>query len=459
MTIAKYLSRHAEPEARAAAGLPGELGHVLVIPAYGESQSLFETLGSVPQGPAGDTLIVVVLNAREDSPAAIHAANAEVRDRLTAASAGPARPLASSDTAPIAELPMPRGRLVLIDRAAAGSFLPEGEGVGLARKIGNDFALSLHAEGRVASAWIHNTDGDVVLPNDYFDQLGRVSEAGSDDTAVYFFEHRFAEDPDLAEAGRLYEISLRYYTLGLAWAGSPYAYEAMGSCIAVRPAAYAAVRGFPKKDAAEDFYFLNKVAKVGAIHRLAGTPLLLEGRVSDRVPFGTGRALGDLVAKPRARSGFRLYHPMVFAHLAAWLSVLERTARSGGRVDLAVEEMPRDNPFFRAELLIEALERMGAFEAVREAIEKSSGDPATMLRHFHAWFDAFRTRKLVHALRDGGLPSPGYREALAEAPFTGLSATTEDDTEFLRQALVAEERKLAAAPAGWIEEAGGELPN
>jgi hypothetical protein len=141
---------------------------------------------------------------------------------------------------------------------------------------------------------------------------------------------------------------------------------------------------------------------------------------------------------------------MVFAHLAAWLSVLERTARSGGRVDLAVEELPKDNPFFQAGLLIEALERMGAFEAVREAIDKSSGDPETMLRHFHAWFDAFRTRKLVHALRDGGLPSPGYHEALAEAPFTGLSASTEADTEFLRQALAEEEKKLAASPAGWI---------
>ncbi len=449
MTIAKYLSHYAEPETRAAASLEGSLGHVLVVPAYGEDRNLVEMLGSVPEGPAGDTLIVVVLNAREDSPPKVHQANAQVRERLLAAAASPARELAASPA--ITELPMPRGRLVLIDRALPGSFLPEGQGVGLARKIGNDFALALHGAGRIASAGIHNTDADVLLPNDYFDQIQRPGKTGTEDdaAAVYFFEHRFAEDPGLAEAGRLYEISLRYYTLGLAWAGSPYAYESMGSCIAVRPPAYAAVRGFPKKDAAEDFYFLNKVAKVGAVRRLAGAPLLLEGRVSDRVPFGTGKALGDLVAKPRSRSGFRLYHPIVFAHLAAWLSVLERTARSGGRVDLAVDELPRDNPFFQAGLLIEALEKMDAFAAVRDAIEKSSGDPMTMLRHFHAWFDAFRTRKLIHALRDGGLASPGYREALAEAPFTGLSASTEEETEFLRRALAAEERKLAASPAGW----------
>ena len=443
-----YLSRWAEPEARAAEGLSAEYGHVLVIPAYGEDRSLIETLGSVPHGPAGDTLIVVVLNARQASSPDVHESNARVRERLAAAGAGPARELAASPA--VTEFPLPNGRLVLIDRALPDSFLPEGQGVGLARKIGNDFALALHGAGRVASPWIHNTDADVILPNDYFDQVVPLGDAGSGDAAaVYFFEHRFAEDPGLADAARLYEISLRYYTLGLAWAGSPYAYEAMGSCIAVRPSAYAAVRGFPRKDAAEDFYFLNKVAKVGGIRRLSGAPLFLDGRVSDRVPFGTGNALGKLVAKPRARSGFRLYHPMVFAHLAAWLSVLERTARSGGQVDVAVGELPRENPFFKAGLLVEALERMGAFRAVRDAIHRSSGDPETMLRHFHAWFDGFRTRKLVHALRDGGLASPGYREALFEAPFTGLSGATEDDPEFLRQALAAEEKKLAETPAGW----------
>ena len=114
-----------------------------------------------------------------------------------------------------------------------------------------------------------------------------------------------------------------------------------------------------------------------------------------------------------------------------------------------MDQLPHDNPFFHTGLLVETLEKMDAFAAVREAIEKSSGDPATMLRHFHAWFDAFRTRKLIHALRDRGLRSPGYLEALAEAPFTGLSASTEDDTEFLRRALGAEERKLAESPAGW----------
>ena len=440
--IVQYLARHAEPEAAAAEGIDGRFGHVLVVPAYGEEQSLFDTLGSVPRGPDGDTLVIVVLNARGDSPEGVHRANDAARQRLLQEASA----AEESDGHPVTTLSYPHGRILMIDRAQKDRFLPEGQGVGLARKIGNDLALRLHAEGRVASPWIHNTDADTLLTNDYFEQTKEI--AGEEiAAALYFFEHRVGDDDSLARAARLYEISLRYYTLGLAWAGSPYAYESMGSCVAVRPEAYAAVRGFPRKNAAEDFYILNKLAKVGAIARLGGAPLRLEGRVSHRVPFGTGKALSDMLSDRRGESGFRLYHPAVFAHLAAWLRVLSALARSRGRMEEALAEMPRGNPFFRADLLLESLERLDAFPAMREAVERSE-KPVVMLRHFHTWFDAFRTLKLIHALSEGGFTSLYWREALAEAPFTGLTASTEDEIEPLRKTLAAEERRLSGSSAG-----------
>lgn len=441
--VSKYLARHAEPESQAADAVKGEFAHALIVPAYGEGQSLFDALGSVPRGPAGDTLLVVVLNARADSPPEKHEANAKARERLLG-SAGESRALPAEH--PVSELAFPNGRMVLVDRAVPGHFLPERQGVGLARKIGNDLVLRLHADGRLASPWLHNTDADVVLPNDYFDQTQSLPSDGNA-AALYFFEHRFSEDESLGLAARLYEISLRYYTLGLAWSGSPYAYQAMGSCLAVRPGAYARVHGFPERNATEDFYILNKLAKVGSILRLAGTPVVLEGRLSDRVPIGTGKALSKLVASRRSLAGFRLYHPLAFALLSAWLRVLASTARSGGRLELALEQLPKDNPFFRSDLLIGALEKMRAFPAIRDTIERSS-DPGSMLRAFHTWFDAFRTLKLIHALRDAGLPSLPYDQALAEAPFTGLTAATEYDAEPVREALAEQERALAGSPAG-----------
>ena len=441
--VSQYLARYAEPEASVAAKVSGSFGQVLVVPSYGELETLFALLGSVPRGPAGSVLLVVVLNARSDSPKAVHEANESVRQRLLRDLPSP---VSLSDAPPITAHPMPGGTLLLIDRARPGHFLPEKQGVGLARKIGNDVALSLHTAGRVVSPWIWNTDADVLLPRDYFEQMAGI-DAQCHSSGVYFFEHRFDADPTLAEAARLYEISLRYYVLGLAWAGSPYAYESMGSCLAIAPEAYAMVRGFPKKNAAEDFYVLDKLAKVGPVARLAGAPIQLEGRLSDRVPFGTGRALTDMTATKRGVASFRLYHPLVFAHLGAWIRVMEAIAKSGGDFDRPLGELPSGNPFLQTDLMQEALSQLGAFEAVREAIGRSHDEP-TLLRHLHTWFDAFRTLRFVHLLRDGGLRSPPWRQALSEAPFTSLSGATDDDTEVLRQALAVEERKLAATPAG-----------
>jgi hypothetical protein len=336
--------------------------------------------------------------------------------------------------------------LLLIDRALPGHFLPGGQGVGLARKIGNDVVLALCAGGRVASPWIHNTDADTVLPGDYFEQT-RTLDAETAGAAIYAFEHRFDPDPAQAEAARLYEISLRYNLLGLAWAGSPYAYHSMGSCLAIPAAAYAAVRGFPRRNALEDFHALNKLAKVGSILRLSGLPLMLEGRISERVPISTGVAIGGLVSRRGALSGFRLYHPLVFAHLAAWLRVLAAIARSGGDARAPLAQLPSSTPFFRTDVLTEALERMGAFHAVQEALTLSK-DEETLLRHLHTSFDALKTVQLIHALRDGGLSSIGYHQALTEAPFTGLAESVDEDPENLRRVLIAEEGKLAGIPAG-----------
>jgi hypothetical protein len=441
-SIQRYLERDAEPEAALADAIEGSFAHAIEVPAYAETESLFETLASVPAGPRGDVLVVVVLNARADSPEEVHEANRLARERIAAA----APETVVSKTPDVRLYDHSRGRLLTIDRAVPGQYLPAGQGIGLARKIGCDLVLRLHAAGRLASPWIHATDADVRLPNDYFEQIGNVnSDAAS--AALYSFEHRFPEEEDLARAGRLHEISLRYMTLGLGWAGSPYAYEILGSCLAISPWAYAEVGGFPRRNSLEDFAILNDLAKIGAIERLAGPPIELAGRISTRVPISTGQTLSKLVGKKGAAAAFELYHPIVFAHLAAWLRVLGAIARRRGDLEAPLGELPRGSPFFRADLLEETLGEVGAFEAVREAVAQP-GDEQTILRRLHAEFDAFQTRKLLDLLRDAGFPSLDFREALSEAPFTGLTASTEDSLETLRFLLAEEEKKLSVVPAG-----------
>ena len=84
------------------------------------------------------------------------------------------------------------------------------------------------------------------------------------------FTHRATEDPALSHATLIYELTMHHYVLHLQAIGSPYAFHTLGSSCVIHSHAYAAVRGMPLRNAAEDFYLLNKLAKVGPVHCARG---------------------------------------------------------------------------------------------------------------------------------------------------------------------------------------------
>lgn len=422
--VEKYLASHAEPEIGLEPALRAEgrarFGHVLTVPAYGEAESLFALLRSLPAGAIGPALVLLVVNARDDSPAWVHAANRATLERLRAESAGRTRLAAGAEL-----LEHGHGALVVIDRASPGRTLPARQGVGLARKIGADLALALWAEGRVESPWIHCTDADATLPRDYFGRAAGVEAAA----IVYPFRH---EGRDALE----YEIALRYYVEGLRSAGSPYAFHTIGSTLAIHADAYARARGFPRRTAAEDFYLLNKLAKLGPIAALDGDRIRLSARESTRTPFGTGRA----VQRQRRTGRTLLYHPDAFSHLAVWLAVLDELGRGATPKNLR-ERLGAHaslHPHVDAQRIWECLQATGAARSAVEAAERESR-PAQRGRRLRERFDAQRTLKLVHALRDRGLPSLPLREALERAAFVAWPRDAD---------LVAACVALGGAPAG-----------
>jgi hypothetical protein len=452
----QYLDRYAEPEARELGALRRRFGHVLTIPAYGEERELRRALASIPAGPLGDVLIVLVVNGRVDSPQSMRDANLATLEGIRTAG-GRGLPIAQNTT--LHEYP--RGALLLVDRATPGRELPPRQGVGLARKIAADIALALWSEGQVASPWIHCTDADVVLPTTYFEAAtpgtptARNASSAADDSAVasaaddsavasssdaallYPFRHANTTREALE-----YEVSLRYYVAGLRFAGSPYAFHTIGSTLAVHAEAYSRVRGFPKRLAAEDFYLLNKLAKVGTIRSLHGEPIRLSARTSKRTPFGTGRALERARGRERDPGPLRVYHPDVFSDLGAWLQTLRALAEAGDAADPAdlLAKQIGDWPSVDVERLRAQLDAGGAWAAARIGAKRCR-TPATRTKHLHGGFDAFRTLKLIHALRAGGLASIPLREALSEAAF--VKARDDAPLEEVREQLAAAEREQA----------------
>ncbi len=410
--IAKYLARHAEPEAIVASRLDRQTEHVLVVPAHDESPTLLKGLMPAIQTVAARgerVLCIVVVNATDAHSTGVHERNAALLHALARQTAAAA--LHTDSETPCWYAEADDFDLLVVDRNSETHRLPSRQGVGLARKIGCDLGLAAIHAGSSLGSLIHMSDGDVQLPEDYFDVRATPATAA----VIYPFAHQPCGDPSIDEAHARYEAYLRYYVLGLKYAGSAYAFHTIGSCIASAPEAYANVRGVPKRQAGEDFYLLNKLAKIGHIDRAPGAPIAIRARESLRVPFGTGRATHDIAQDVES---YRIYDPRVFGLLGAWQSSLSalgaapaaqayKTVYEHAGAALSPEDEQR---------LDTALHTIGAPKALQETAAHSPS-PVIRAKRLHDWFDAFRTLKLLHALRDQGLHDVPWRQAIETAPF------------------------------------------
>ncbi len=399
--VDKYLERHAEREIAAFKGFTFQFSHVITIPAYDEEDKIDQVLASIQQK---NTLAIVIVNAQENSPKESIEANIRLIKSLQRqnceiwrSKTGQGISLHQTKTCAI----------LLIDRTSGNLLLPPKTGVGLARKIATDVALQLIIQGNIKTPWIHCTDADTLLPNDYFKRTAQLLDAA---VAIYPYTHvvNYERTPQ-QKAIQLYELSLRHYVIGLHHAGSKYAFPTIGSTIAIHYIAYAKVHGFPIREAGEDFYILNKLAKVGKIKQLDGLPIIIEGRLSNRVPFGTGRAIEEISMMNHSIEEYCFYHPTIFDILKTWLGILNNITPKTAIPNLKNSLSQAEN----TKVLCDALDKMGAFSAIEHAI-KNSTNTTTCRQHLHIWFDGFRTMKLVHQLRNDGLSSIPLAKLLRE---------------------------------------------
>lgn len=422
IALTRYLERHIEsnlpacpiPRSTKLDDLVSRWHHVLVIPAYRETPDCLQTLATL-QASAGRILVLLVLNrpdTEEDS-------NCNTALRTALSELPP-----TSDISQCTALRTLNAQteIYCVETEATHGALPAKEGVGLARKIGCDTAIKWMEEGAISSSWIHNSDADAHLPETYFDTSGSF---GENVAAVHYpFWHRRQKseadpkvDSKVDNATTLYELRLHQYVLGLRFAGSGYAFHTLGSCVAVRMQNYVQVRGFPKRAAGEDFYFLNKLAKTGDVASPLEPTIAIESRISTRVPFGTGPAVEQLYAAETLEEARIFYHPACFEALRSVLEGIQIVAKSTAPSSDAEPLTPLD--VLREVLTCgltekSALELKGTVEKVLIAMKvekaldhchRQSTTAEQFLRQFHQWFDGFRTLKFIHAIREAGWPN------------------------------------------------------
>ncbi|PID64239.1 MAG: hypothetical protein CR963_01065, partial [Gammaproteobacteria bacterium] len=240
--------------------------------------------------------------------------------------------------------------------------------------------------------WICSTDADALLPDDYFSVLSEVNPEWI--AACYAFEHVGGE-PEVREATLLYQQAMNYYVNGLRQAGSPYAHFTIGSTLAFKAAAYASVRGFPKRAAGEDFYLLNKLIKIGTVGRIEQTTIQLCARLSERVPFGTGVSTAKIMELTAQGKPFCYYHPQTFVVLGMVLAHFDKLWDSLDDLPVWFSQLPEHStPLLLQAGLVDFISKQR-----HQATTKKQFDTQLM-----NWFDGLKTLQFIHGLRDTVYP-------------------------------------------------------
>jgi len=382
----------------------------IVIPSLAESSSLFRTLSCIAANPSGElrrTLVVCVVNNHRPTIAS----KEEIRDNQVTLNI--LKELlfgrkSYTDGPDVLEVDIQRIagsglRLGCIDASSADVEIPGRDGgVGTARKIGMDAALTVLNGQGPGGGVISCLDADTLVMENYIAAVQTHFSRSADPAAVTGYAHLKPADPRLLAAICCYEIFLRAYVMGLSFAGSPYAFHAIGSTMSCTAQAYAAVRGMNRRTAAEDFHFLDKLAKLRKVGHIGTTTVFPSSRPSDRVPFGTGQRMLRFLTG--GTEDYRLYDPRIFGILREWLSGMEADPDRG--TEAILKAARKIHPDLRTYL------DLSRFKMNWPVLRRNCPDAEHLRRQFHVWFDGLKTLRLVHHFSRSAFPPVPMFEGL-----------------------------------------------
>ncbi|MGD0341310.1 MAG: hypothetical protein ABSA76_06355, partial [Bacteroidales bacterium] len=177
----------------------------------------------------------------------------------------------------------------------------------------------------------------------------------------------------------------------LKYAGFPYAFHTVGSSMAVKASAYAGCGGMNRKQAGEDFYFIQKLMPLGGYFALNSTTVYPSPRESSRTPFGTGAAMSRF--RESSGNDFLTYNTEAFKELRFLFKSTEELFLSGKNEIAAFRNsLPPGLKTF--------LSKDEFLEAVTEIQENTSG-AGSFRKRFFTWFNMLRIIKYLNHVSSG----------------------------------------------------------
>lgn len=352
-----------------------DYGMVVVIPCFDEPD-VTTTLKSLmqcaaTQKPVG---VLVVVNSGELSDGAAIENNRKTYDALIAFAKNYNQPNLSFHTLLCEDLPRKHA------------------GVGLARKIGMEWAVRGFLQSDNSDGVIISLDADCTVSENYLLVIENQFKTYSPNCCVLNFKHRVCgSNIALQSAIDQYEDYIWYFRNALKAIDCPYYYHTIGSAFAVLADAYVRVGGIGRQQGGEDFYFLQKLFFLGRTVELMKAFVYPEARFSDRIPFGTGPALEKIIATDDGL--LRVYSVEPFQALQSFFILRIKFYRQSDAVVKAlIEDLHISIQQFLADNNLLA--------AITDCNENAA-TAATFEKRFFHHFDAFTVIKYLNFAHNG----------------------------------------------------------
>lgn len=363
------------------------LGIVVVIPTYDEAYLLFSLMSLKKCDlPNCDVEVIVIINDAENEKESIKINNRKTNEQAV-------------QWAQKNNESRLKFHILYHDDLNA-----KHAGVGLARKIGMDEACWRYEKYGSKNGIIACFDADSRCDPNYFKALENHFERHPETQAVsIYFEHPLEGidfDDAVYNAIIDYELHLRYYIEAQQFAGFPFACQTIGSSMAVTSFAYQMQGGMNRRKAGEDFYFIHKFTPLGHFSEITSTRVIPSPRPSHRVPFGTGKAVGEMVKKKEA---YQSYNPKSFEDLKIhFQSVSNLFLLKKEAIETYLQTMPKSIQQF--------LTKQNFVQKLLE-FQSNTTNISNFENRYFRWFNAFLLMKYLHFARDEFYPNLPVKEA------------------------------------------------
>ena len=186
---------------------------------------------------------------------------------------------------------------------------------------------------------------------------------------------------------KYYELHLRYYKNSLKYSNLPYSFHTIGSAFALTASAYARQGGMNRRKAGEDFYFINKLIKGEIFGEINDTKVIPSPRISNRVPFGTGRAILEGLNTKKDLS--LTYDFQSFEVIHSWINRIETKDFKYGNFPEVLKAYMGEEIWIKHHTMM----------------LNNTNSHKSYLKLFYIIFDAFWMLKFIHYLRDNYYPN------------------------------------------------------